>query len=168
MLIRMLSNIHKWDGSTTINRKDPSICGDAIGDLRTSNNRLSVWKVENQEDINDAIVALALNRDDVSKINYLILNEEDLIKMEIEIADDQPGKAAGLDANILQKHRDLIEIDYTRLGLLAEYMTRLAKVKENQNVISKQNVKNLLIKYKDEQKIHPELMAGKLKNNLNW
>ena len=30
-------------------------------------NRLSVWKVENQEDINDAIVALALNRDDVSK-----------------------------------------------------------------------------------------------------
>ena len=47
-------------------------------------------------------------------------------------------------------------------------MTRLAKVKENQNVISKQNVKNLLIKYKDEQKIHPELMAGKLKNNLNW
>ncbi|MCM1030287.1 MAG: hypothetical protein NC410_02420 [Oscillibacter sp.] len=168
MLIRLISNISKWDGSTLINRKDPSICGDAISDLRTSRNRLSVWKADSQDDIDDAIVALALNRDNVSKINYLILKEEELAKLEIEIADDHPGEAAGLNETLLKKHRDLIEIDYIRLGWLAQYMIDLAKVEHNQKVVSKADVKKLLEKYKDEQKIQPELVNGKLKENLKW
>ena len=78
MLIRMISGISKWDGSKAVNRKDYYICGDAIGDLRTTDNKLSVWKADTQEDINDAIVALALNRDSVSKLSYFLLKEEDL------------------------------------------------------------------------------------------
>lgn len=168
MLIRMLSNIHKWDGSVTINREDASICGDAIGDLRTTNNRLSVWKVENQEDIEDAIVALALNRDDVCKIDYLILDEKDIAAMKIEIVDDQLGVAAGLNPSILQKHRDLVEIDYTRLGLLAQYMTEIAKIVENPKIFTKGQIKSLLIRYKEECKIQPEQMGGKLREKLKW
>ena len=168
MLIRLISNISKWDGSIIIKRKDPSICGDAISDLKTSNNRLSVWKADSPDDINDAIVALALNRDNVSKMNYLLLKEEDLTELEIEIADDELGKAAGLDETLLKKHRDLIEIDYVRLGELAQYMHKLAKEETNQKVVSKSDVKKLLEKYKNEQKIQPELMSGKLKENLRW
>ena len=74
----MISGISKWDGSKAVNRKDYYICGDAIGDLRTTDNKLSVWKADTQEDINDAIVALALNRDSVSKLSYFLLKEEDL------------------------------------------------------------------------------------------
>ena len=76
MVIRLISNINKWDGSKIINRDDAYMCGDALSDLRTTDNRLSVWKADNQEDINDAIVALALNRDSVCKINYFLLSEE--------------------------------------------------------------------------------------------
>ena len=168
MLIRLISSINKWDGSSTVKRKDPSICGDAISDLRTSNNRLSVWKADSTEDINDAIVALALNRDDVYKINYLILQEDKLKELEIEIANDQPGKAAGLVEHILQKHRDLVEIDYIRLGGLAQYMVDLAQIDSNQNVISRSDVKKLLEKYKNEHKIEPSLIGEKLKKKLNW
>lgn len=46
MLIRMISGISKWDGSKAVNRKDYYICGDAIGDLRTTDNKLSVWKAD--------------------------------------------------------------------------------------------------------------------------
>lgn len=168
MLIRMLSSINKWDGSKTINRKDPSICGDAIGDLRTTENKLSVWKIENEEDINDVIVALALNRDKVCKIDYLILEEAKIANMEIEVVDDQPGRADGLNDTILRKHRDLIEIDYKRLGLLAEYMTNIAKVKENRKSMTKKEVKKLLNKYKDESRIQLDSMNSKLRENLNW
>ena len=79
----MISSISRWDGSRSVNRKDAFICGDAISDLRTTNNELSVWKADTQEDIEDAIVALALNRDSVSKLSYFLLEEDELEKIEI-------------------------------------------------------------------------------------
>lgn len=166
LLIRMLSSIHKWDGSVTINRRDATICGDAIGDLRTVQNKLSVWKGDTEEDINDAIVALALNRDDVCKIDYLILEEDKIAKMAINIVDDQPGRADGLnnDDAILLKHRDLVEIDYKRLGLLAKYMTDIAKIEKNRKSMTKKEVKDLLNKYKDESRIQLDSMNKKLRD----
>lgn len=91
-----------------------------------------------------------------------------LADMEIEIADDQPGKAAGLDETILGKHRDLIELDYIRLGYLAQYMVSLAQKEENQKVVSKLEVKILLDRYKNEKKIEQGLINDKLKKNLKW
>lgn len=126
MLIRMISGISKWDGSKAVNRKDYYICGDAIGDLRTTDNKLSVWKADTQEDINDAIVALALNRDSVSKLSYFLLKEEDLDKMDIKISDEQVGVAAGLDSQILTKHRDLKKVNhYLRIFIISYYIIQI-------------------------------------------
>ena len=47
--------------------------------------------------------------------------------MDIKISDEQVGVAAGLDSQILTKHRDLIDLDYWRLGYLADHLTELAK-----------------------------------------
>lgn len=80
MLIRMITGISKWNGSKVVNREDAYICGDAISDLRTRDNKLSVWKADTPEDIDDAIVALALNRDSIQKISCFLLNENDLEK----------------------------------------------------------------------------------------
>ncbi len=169
MVIRLISNINKWDGSKIINRDDAYMCGDALSDLRTTDNRLSVWKADNQEDINDAIVALALNRDSVCKINYFLLSEENLSKIGINIVDDKEGLAAGLlDPTILKKHRDLIDIDYWRLGFLAEHMLMLAEENDNRMIVSKSEVKKLLIQYKEANKIQPESMNVKLREDLKW
>ncbi|MEY8684828.1 hypothetical protein AB9N12_01360 [Bacteroides sp. AN502(2024)] len=164
----MISGISKWDGSKVVNRKDAYICGDAISDLRTTDNKLSVWKADTQEDINDAIVALALSRDSVSKLSYFFLKEEDLYKIEIKISDKQVGVAAGLDSQILIKHRDLIDLDYWRLGYLAEHLTKLAKDENNRKNCSASEVKKLLEKYKEEHKITPNQMKDKLKEKLKW
>lgn len=168
MLIRMISGISKWDGSKIVNRKDAYICGDAISDLRTTDNKLSVWKADTPEDINDAIVALALNRDSVSKLSYFLLNEKDLDKIDIKISDKQAGVAAGLDSRILTKHRDLIDLDYWRLGYLAEHLTKLAKDENNRKNCSASEVKKLLERYKKEHKITPEQVKDKLKEKLKW
>lgn len=168
MLIRLITNINKWDGSKVVHRPDAYICGDAISDLRTTDNKLSVWKADSQEDIDDAIVALALNRDSVSKICYFFLQEEELAKMKIEISDEEAGKALGLKESILNKHRDLIELDYWHIGFLAEYMIKLANDNNNRKVCTRAEVIALLNKYKEEHKIEPENMSEKLKDNLKW
>ena len=49
MLIRMITGISKWNGSKVVNREDAYICGDAISDLRTRDNKLSVWKADLQK-----------------------------------------------------------------------------------------------------------------------
>lgn len=167
MLIRFISSISKWDESKVINRPDAFICGDTISDLRTTDNNLSVWKADSEEDIEDAIVALALNRDAVDKIIYILIREEDLAKLEIEISYKNAGKAPGLKDSILNKHRDLIELDFWRIGFLAEYMLRLAKDENHRKLCSKAEVKKLLNKYKGS-KIKIENMSEKLKEKLKW
>lgn len=168
MLIRMITSISKWNGSKVVNRDDAYICGDAISDLRTRDNKLSVWKADTQEDIDDAIVALALNRDSVQKVSCFFLNENDLEKIQIRISDEQEGEACGLDSHILKKHRDLIELDYWRLGFLAEYMIELAKDKKNRADYSEKKVRTLLERYRAEQKITPEQVKEKLREKLEW
>lgn len=67
-LMRKISGISKWDGSNKVHREDQFICGDALGDLKTTQNALSVWKADNEMDIEDAVVALTLSRDKVDKV----------------------------------------------------------------------------------------------------
>ncbi len=88
MLIRMLSSIKNWDGSNIVNRPDAFISGDTISELRSKDNRLSVWLANSEDDINDALVALALNRENVSKINYCLLEDKKLEELGISIASD--------------------------------------------------------------------------------
>ena len=76
MLIRSIASLSRWDGTTVVNRQDATTAGDVISDLRTQNNTLSVWRADSDEDINDAIVAMSLNRNDVSKMIALLLDED--------------------------------------------------------------------------------------------
>lgn len=164
----MLSNINKWDGSKKINRPDAFINGDTLSDLRTTDNSLSVWKADTSEDLNDALVALALNRDKVDKIAYCFLDETILNRIEIQLSGEKQGAGPGLDSVILSKHRDLIDLDFWRLGYLAEYMLSLLNDTNNQKVISRLNVKHLLVDYKDAGKIDITKMNPKLKADLKW
>ena len=41
ILMRKISGISKWDGTNEVHRCDQFICGDALGDLKTTQNTLS-------------------------------------------------------------------------------------------------------------------------------
>lgn len=168
MLIRMIANVGRWDGSKPVHREDATIWGDAVTDLKTTSNRLSTWLANNDEDIEDAIVALALSRDKVQKMCYMILNEDILHELGIEL-DAKKGEAPGLDKEILKKHRDLVELDIKRLGMLSEYMINIAKTPEfaewNK---TEEEIYKLLIKYREAKKINPAKVNKRLKEFLGW
>ena len=168
MLIRSIASLARWDGTTVVNRPDATIAGDVISDLRTQRNTLSVWCADSQEDINDAIVAMSLNRTDVAKMIALLLDENDLAAMQITSSSENPGKAPGAVDSIKNKHRDLVEIDYKRLGELSEYMMKVVHDKARRIEISKPNLKKLLIEYKDRNKIILDEMNKDLRDKLNW
>ena len=168
MLIRSIASLARWDGTTVVNRPDATIAGDVISDLRTQRNTLSVWCADSQEDINDAIVAMSLNRTDVAKMIALLLDEDDLAAMQITSSSENPGKAPGAVDSIKNKHRDLVEIDYKRLGELSEYMMKVVHDKARRIEISKPNLKKLLIEYKDRNKIILDEMNKDLRDKLNW
>lgn len=168
MLIRGIASLARWDGSTIVHRSDATTAGDVISDLRTQNNTLSVWRADSQEDINDALVAMSLNRTDVSKMIALLLDESKLSAMQIDFSDAQPGKAPGAIESIKQKHRDLIEIDYKRLGELSNYMLKIVHEKNMRIEMTKPDMKKLLEKYKEEHKIVLDEINIDLRKNLNW
>jgi len=168
MLIRGIASLARWDGTTVVNREDATTAGDVISDLRTQSNTLSVWRADTPEDINDALVAMSLNRSDVSKMIALLLDEKDLSAMQIDFSDAIPGKAPGAVESIKNKHRDLLEIDYKRLGVLSDYMMKVVHDKDKRIEITKPNLKKLLIQYKDGNKIIPDEMNADLREKLNW
>ena len=168
MLIRSIASLARWDGSTVVNRPDATTAGDVISDLRTQSNTLSVWRADSQEDINDAIVAMSLNRTDVSKMIALLLDENDLSAMQITSSAENPGKAPGAVESIKNKHRDLVEIDYKRLGILSDYMMKIVHDKVRRIEISKPSLIKLLIQYKEGNKIILDDMNSDLRKKLNW
>lgn len=131
------------------------------------NNGGQIWKADDETDIEDAVVALALSRDKVDKI-YGVNLDSDILNGKGIVFEENPGEAPGMKKEILDKHRDLVELDYWRVGYLAEYMTNLVKENGPQIRFSAKNVRNLMEKYKEEDKINLDEMKPKLKKDLKW
>lgn len=167
MIIRGLLYPNKWNPVKDVNRKDAFLAGDNLTELRTTKNMLSVWLANSEEDIEDAIAAMALNKDQPCKMVGYLLDEKELEDLEIQTADNEEGKALGADESILKKHRNLIELDYWRLGYLTQYMIGLSKDNKRQIIRTKEEVVSILNKFKGT-KITAEKVNDKLRAKLKW
>lgn len=167
MVLRGLLYPNKWDPVKDVDRKDAFLAGDNVTELRTTKNMLSVWLANSKEDIEDAIAAMALNKDQPCKMVGYLMDEKELEDLEIKTVDNEKGKALGADESILAKHRNLIELDYWRLGYLTQYMIGLSKDKNRQVILTKGEVVDILNKYKGN-KIKAEKVSQKLREKLNW
>lgn len=165
MLIRMIGSISRWDGSQKIERDDALFTGDAIADLRTQGNTLSVWYSSDGSDLDEIIVALALSRSRIDKLCFVIIDDNYISDLNIRL-DNIPGLAPGLNSQqILDKHRDLTEIDYWRLGLIAEHMYK--RVEQNhKGLITKQGLKELIKDYVAKGLINKEQLSEGIRNSL--
>lgn len=167
MIVRKIDAISKWDNPTAVKRHDATVPGDTISDLKTHGNKLSVWLANTDEDIEDAVAALSLSRDDTQKVTMLKLDENKLADIEIDVVDDQLGNAQGASNVILKKHRNLVELDHSRLGKLADYMISQASDPQNRKIFTAGQVKEILNKYKGT-KIDPRCVTDKILEKLNW
>lgn len=166
MYIRIVTNISRWDGSTPVHRLDARVCGDSITDLRTNQNALSIWKVTDDAQIEEAIAVIALGKEHLGKVSYVCL-DEDVIENKIKLAlsEVKGGCKAIKEKDILKRHRDVVELDSAQLEALSYYM--LDQVKQNQcDTKDNKQLTDIILKMISEDKVDPNKIGDKLKADL--
>jgi len=108
------------------------IQADALTDIGTKDNELSVYLVDHQKNNLDQVaVALSLTRDFVSNFDYALIREEDLENARIKIRSD-PKKGYTPDETVNSQHFDIYEITAQELLTLASIIrnSEIARITE--------------------------------------
>jgi hypothetical protein len=105
---------------------EEEVQADALTDLITKSNQLSVWFVpEDRGNISKIVAALSLSGDNVSVVDYALLNVEILSKEGFQIAEN-PGGTPFESANLW--HRDIVNLS---AGKVLKLVTILKKAEKN-------------------------------------
>lgn len=99
---------------------DNNVSGDAITNcLKTNKNTLSVWKIETEDDLDQAILALVANQDHLDTIDIVILEESSLLEYNLNIV-ASPGDTPV--ESLKDAHRDISELTFTKLGEVKDHI----------------------------------------------
>lgn len=112
----MISKRAKWEQDKDREIKDTS--ADIITNcLKTSDETLSLWRIDDEADIDKAIIALSSNREKVSRLDYIIIKDEYIEKYKLELSKSN-GKSPYTEFN--DNHFDIINVKYGVLGTVSE------------------------------------------------
>lgn len=143
--IRRINSINHWDVRQMDLYKGSFSTGDILfSELKTDKNTLSLWSYQDDQEISDLLVAIALGRDSIQKLVYVIMDDEGIEKMGIPCKPER-GDADGLKSeNILMKHVNLTNIDFWRLGYVAEYLCELTQNNATHSCITENELFKLI------------------------
>lgn len=121
MFIRMVNKKAKWEQDK---KKDINeISSDVITNcLKTSDETLSLWYIENEYDMDKALIALSSNRDLVNKLDYIVIPDENLKMYTLEVK-KSPGDSPFTEFN--DNHYNIIDINYLKLGEVSKMILDL-------------------------------------------
>ena len=90
---------------------------DAMTDLETRDNRLSVWRVDDEPGLEEVIAAMAANCDYLSVFDYVLFGQDAICQIGIKI-ESSLGSSGDQRIN-RESHHDLIELTAGKLAVLA-------------------------------------------------
>jgi len=129
------------------------ISSDAITScLRSTKNTLSVWEINSENDLDEAVLALVANFQRLESIDVVLLDGQDLIKANVKCIQT---KGITPVKDLEDTHYDLSELDYFRVGLIAEHISKrifLKKIKR----YTITDLKRILVKAIDENRLSLE------------
>lgn len=138
---------------------EDEIQADAFGDLSTSGNKLSVWRIEDdQSNLKRIVAAISATKDRVSNLDYALIVQEYLLENGFRF-DQTPGTTPDEGAN--SWHLDVVELTATKLVLLADVIHKQSEIIR----IPEKTVRGLLIDgirsgQFDETKLKESLMGN--------
>jgi len=119
------------------------ISSDAITScMRTQNNTLSTWLVPNELEVDTAVLAIVSSLDHLATIDIVCLSQSQLEDNGLLIKESDGFTRV---AHLVKSHRDITEITYTSLGIIAEQIKQEITGNKVKRYTVK-NVKNLLLK----------------------
>ena len=106
----------RWQKPQWTDEDSNSKQADAADDLKTWGNRLSVYAVEGDQELNETIAALAANRETLSNFDYAWIDTEKLQDSQLEYEQTQGGTP---DEGVNQRHYDLVRLTLDELSTIA-------------------------------------------------
>jgi hypothetical protein len=121
MLVRKI-NRAKWMSGDSI--KEPPAADAITGCLRTTKNTLSVWRINNETELEEAVLAIISGQDRLETIDVVMLDDEYFVKCKISTKDTE-----GLTPvkDLKNTHRDLCSLDFWTIGMVAEHIIESIK-----------------------------------------
>jgi len=118
---------------------DNTLQADALGDLKTQQNSISLWKIhDDRSNMSRIIAALAASKDSLSNIDYAIFDYEIPAQLGIKLS-SLPGETLDKEANIW--HIDATELTAMKLLDLAQSIYLKAEI----NRFQKKEVTDMII-----------------------
>ncbi|GAB6394145.1 MAG: hypothetical protein MdMp024_0457 [Bacteroidales bacterium] len=94
--------------------------------LKTTDNNLSVWKIESEEDLDDAILALITGekQESLKKFHYVWIEEKHLLAKGLSLVASDGDTAVN---DLIKKHRDISGLTYTKLDAVKDLIVDCIK-----------------------------------------
>jgi hypothetical protein len=116
-LVRKIARA-KWSPPNDIADNPFDIPADAIAnDLKTSANTLSVWEIENEQSLDDAVLAITCGGTQLDTIDIIWVEKKEIERKGVEYQ-QTPGITPIED--LADTHIDLTRLTYFKIGLVAE------------------------------------------------
>lgn len=87
--------------------------------LKTTKNTLSVWKIDSEEDLEQAVLALVANQDHLDTIDVVILQESSLSTYNLNIV-ASPGETPV--ESLVEAHRDIADLTFSKMGSVKDHI----------------------------------------------
>lgn len=157
LLVRKIARA-KWPDTVC---EITNICGDAIGDLRTSKNTLSTWKIDSLDDLESAILALAASSKTtkIETMSVVWFPEDKLSDHDIAIDEGTLGDTVISD--LQNTHRDLSGVTYKSLGVISSIIINQISTEKSKRY-TKSEVRKILIDAYQNERIQREKCDPKL------
>ena len=167
-LIRKIGRA-KWDKKSghdwNLELEKDEIPADALTiDLKTKENKLSFWQSETDQDVDlkQVVLAILSAGDRLDKIDYVWIKKDDLIADGLFL-ENTKGKTPVV--NLIERHVDIIKLDYVRLGLVAKRVDHAIENKQCDR-LRVTEVKSLLQKAVDEGQVGLDDLQEGIKKKL--
>lgn len=116
--------------------------------LKTNDNSLSVWEIESEEKINEAILAIASAGHHLESIDIIKLDKDYLASQNVEIK-----SSVGITKveDLKDSHRDLANLTLSKMCIISSHIVAKFNKNDKEIRITKKTIKDLLLKaIKDE------------------
>ncbi len=161
LLVRKIA-LGKWMQQDILNGRSPS--ADAItGCMRTSGNTLSVWSINSESELNDAILAIASGGDHLDTIDIVVLGRNSVENLGLSI-EAVPGQTPY--KSFVERHCDVCELDYDALGIMSKEIIGSIKDKRHKK-ITRGELKRLIQADVESGKIRREDLADSVRKKIS-
>ena len=158
----------KWfdvasESSGTQQPPDESLMqADVFSDLKTDSNQLSVWYIDDDlANLDHVLTALAANLDRLSNVDYVLLNNDVVMALNLGIKQTDGGS---LDQQVNQWHRDL---DIRTAGRLVDFAKEIYSRADSRRRKPEKELKRLLVRAVSSGRIDKDKLKESLREEVD-